>query len=74
MSTCVSMFADDTGVANLFIANIHDAINIQEHLEKIYSWTLESNMELNKMLFESVKYGRNYELKSEYKYNIPPCD
>ena len=70
ISSWLSLFADDTRAGNV-VSNQEDAAAIQADLEIIYDWTSRNNMELNGTKFESIKYGRNTELKNEYDYITP---
>ena len=63
----VSSFADDTRVG-CGIASAEDAANLQEDLERIYSWAVTNNMLFNSKKFELLRYGSNAVLKAETTY------
>merc|ERR1711873_131244 len=63
----MGIFADDTRIAKK-IAEETDAMNLQSDLEDLYDWAKANNMEFNGSKFQSLKYGRNLELKELYNY------
>ena len=68
----IGIFADDTRIARK-IAEETDAMNLQSDLEDLYDWAKANNMEFNGSKFQSLKYGRNMELKELYNYENSDC-
>ena len=65
----IKSFADDTR-ATKAMKTILDAILLQMDLDKIYDWTRNSNMMLNDVKFELLRYGPDPALK-ESIYTTP---
>ena len=69
-SSWVGLYADDTRVATV-IKNIEDAEKNQDTLDRLSNWTAEDALlKFNREKFETLKYGMQEELKSEYTYIV----
>jgi hypothetical protein len=66
----ISSFADDTR-ATKGLKNEADAADLQNDLFHIYDWSEKNNSEFNSIKFESLRYGKNEELKNSTTYITP---
>lgn len=66
----VSSFADDTRVLRP-IKECRDVVALQSDLETIYTWQEANNMEFNSSKFETLRYGKNLQIKRDTGYKTP---
>ena len=66
----MGIFVDDKRVICQIWSEI-DASNLQSDLELLYDWAQTNNMMFNGEMFECLKSGENYELKTQYNYSTP---
>ena len=66
-SAFLSSFADDTRVGK-GIKTANDASQLQSELQSVYRWAHDNNMEFNGLKFQTLKYGRDDDIKESYEY------
>ena len=70
VETLIKSFADDTR-ATRGVNSVKDTSLLQDDLNRIYAWSKSANMELNDDKFESLRYGKNKQLKDSTTYTTP---
>ena len=70
LTSIVRSFADDTRCTRN-IRTMKDISDLQEDVDRLYEWTLKSNMKLNDGKFEILRYGPDGVLKLCTSYLTP---